>query len=195
MNRNTLLAGALLALPTQALAHAGHDHVAGFWAGLAHPVGGADHLLAMIGVGVLAGLIGGASRWRLPAAFVAAMTVGALAGLAGIGVGGPVEHAIAASVLVIGLAIAAFRRVAPAAGAALVAACALVHGIAHGAELPAGAGALAYVAGFVSGTAALHLVGLGIAMALAALRDDAARGARITGAAIALAGIVMVFAV
>lgn len=195
MNRNTMLAGAMLALPTQALAHAGHDHAAGVWAGLAHPFGGADHVLAMVGVGVLAGLIGGASRWRLPAAFIAAMALGALAGLAGLGAGGPVEHAIAASVLVIGLAIAAFRRVSAAAGAVLVAACALVHGLAHGAELPAGAGALAYVAGFVAGTAALHFGGLGIAMALSALRDEQARGARLAGAAIALSGLAMVFAV
>ena len=195
MNRNTVFAGALLALPTHALAHAGHEHAAGIWAGLAHPFGGADHVLAMVGVGVLAGLIGGAARWRLPAAFVAAMAVGAMAGLAGLGAGGVLEHGIAGSVLVIGLAIAAFRRIGPAMGGALVAACALFHGIAHGAELPAGAGAAAYVAGFVAGTAALHLAGLGIAMALSALREDAARGARITGAAIAVAGLVMVFAV
>jgi urease accessory protein len=195
MNRNTLLAGALLALPIEALAHAGHEHAAGIWAGLAHPFGGADHVLAMVGVGLLAGLIGGAARWRLPTAFVAAMSLGAVAGLAGLGAGGAIEHAIAASVLVIGLAIAAFRRVAPAFGGALVAGCALVHGIAHGAELPAAAGALGYVAGLVSGTALLHLAGLGMALALSARSKDAERGAWLTGAAMAVASIVLVLGV
>jgi urease accessory protein len=173
-----------------AWAHGGHDHVHGFVSGLAHPVGGLDHLLAMIGVGLFAGMLGGASRWRLPLAFVAAMTLGAAAGLAGIGSGAPTEQLIALGVLAIGLAIAFALRVRPALATALVAACALFHGQAHGAELPAQAGALAYVAGFVLSTAALHGVGLVLATALRAAREDL-RAARAAGGAIALAGLVL----
>lgn len=195
MNRNTMLAGAMLALPTTALAHAGHDHLGGVWAGLAHPVGGIDHLLAMVGVGVLAGLVGGTARWRLPATFVAAMSIGALAGLAGVGAGASIEPLIAGSVLLVGLAIAGFRRMTPALGGALVAACALAHGLAHGLEIPAGAGVTGYVAGFIAGTALLHVAGLGIALALAARRDGAVQGARLAGGALATAGLVLVLAV
>lgn len=182
---------ALLASGT-AMAHGGHDHVHGFVAGLAHPFGGLDHLLAMVGVGLFAGMLGGASRWRLPLAFVAAMTLGAVAGLAGFGSGAPTEQLIALGVLAIGLAIAFAIRVRPVLATLLVAACALFHGQAHGAELPAQAGALAYVAGFVLSTAALHVAGLFLAAALRAARDD--RGAaRVAGGAIALAGLVLVF--
>lgn len=182
---------ALLASGT-AMAHGGHEHVHGFVAGLAHPFGGLDHLLAMVGVGLFAGMLGGASRWRLPLAFVAAMTLGAVAGLAGVGSGAPTEQLIALGVLAIGLAIAFAIRVRPALATALVAACALFHGQAHGAELPAQAGALAYVAGFVLSTVALHAAGLVLAAALRAARNDVG-AARVAGGAIALAGLVLVF--
>lgn len=179
----TLVSGA-------AWAHGGHDHVHGFVAGLAHPLGGLDHLLAMVGVGLFAGMLGGAARWRLPLAFVAAMALGAVAGIVGIGSGAPVEQAIALGVLAIGLAIAFALRVRPALATALVAACAVFHGQAHGAELPAQADALAYVAGFMLSTAALHAAGLGLA-ALLRVRPAMAGATRVAGGAIALAGLVM----
>ncbi|MFN7552794.1 MAG: HupE/UreJ family protein [Pseudomonadota bacterium] len=173
-----------------AMAHGGHDHMHGFIAGLAHPFGGLDHLLAMLGVGLFAGMLGGSSRLRLPLAFVAAMTLGAVAGLAGIGSGAPTEQLIALGVLAIGLAIAFAIRAGPVLTTALVAAGALFHGQAHGAELPAQADALAYVAGFVLSTAALHVGGLALAAALRTARNDlgAARG---VGGAIAIAGLVL----
>ena len=56
-----LISAALLPLP--ALAHTGVGPVAGFAAGVAHPLGGADHLMAMVAVGLLAGLLGGRAIW------------------------------------------------------------------------------------------------------------------------------------
>ena len=46
-------------------------------AGLMHPVFGPDHLLAMISVGVVSVQLGGHNIWRIPVAFVGAMTFGA----------------------------------------------------------------------------------------------------------------------
>lgn len=187
MKRNLWFAVPALLASGLAWGHGGDDHVHGLVSGLAHPFGGADHLLAMIGVGLFAGLLGGAARWRLPLAFVGAMTLGAMAGLAGVGGGTPVEQAIALGVLALGLAIAFATRMRPALATALVAACAVFHGQAHGAELPAQAGALAYVAGFVVSTALLHGAGLVLAQLLRARPV-----ARVAGGAIALAGLVLV---
>lgn len=74
---------------------------AGWMEGLAHPLLGLDHLLAMTAVGLWAGRLGGAAPWRLPLAFLAFMAGGALTGASGIAV--PlVEPAVASSVLVTG---------------------------------------------------------------------------------------------
>src|SRR5437667_9779108 len=74
------------------------------------------------------------------------------------------ELGIMGSVLLLGLMIAAALRVPTSLGMALVGAFALCHGVAHGSEMPAGAGAL-YVVGFAAATALLHGVGLGLGLA------------------------------
>ena len=51
--RNSLSALALLFTPTLAFAHPGHG-TSGLLAGLSHPLGGLDHLLAMLAVGLWA---------------------------------------------------------------------------------------------------------------------------------------------
>ena len=63
--RKSLYALALFLTPAVAFAHPGHDH-AGLLAGLAHPVFGLDHLLAMLAVGLWAAQQQGAARWALP---------------------------------------------------------------------------------------------------------------------------------
>ena len=81
--------------------------------GLLHPLLGPDHLLAMIGVGIVAAVTAsrtpGASprlrMWAAPLAFLAGMTVGGALGLAGWSVPG-VELAIALSVVALGVAVA-----------------------------------------------------------------------------------------
>ena len=69
MNALALLAAALL-LPAPALAHIGDGLHHGLMAGFLHPFGGADHLLAMVMVGLWAGLSGGKARLALPGAFL-----------------------------------------------------------------------------------------------------------------------------
>ena len=63
--RKTLFAIALFLSPALAFAHGGHDH-SGLLAGVAHPITGLDHLLAMLAVGLWAAQQSGAARWALP---------------------------------------------------------------------------------------------------------------------------------
>lgn len=171
---------------TPALAHTGAGHVDSLSAGLLHPLLGLDHLLAMVLVGLWAGLIGGARQWAWPAAFVTAMVAGGALGLSGIALPG-LEVAIAGSVVALGLLVA-FSAPAPVAlGAALIAMLGLAHGYAHGAEA-AGAQFLSYVIGFVTATAALHAAGLWGGRLIGNWPS------RIAGGAAALAGLAMVLA-
>ena len=141
-----------------ALAHTGLEHAVSFASGFKHPWTGLDHMLAMVAVGLWAGLNGGRALWAWPAAFVGVMVAGGALGIAGIPVP-MVEPGILASVIVLGLLVLAAARLPVALGAALVAVFALLHGHAHGAELPAQAAAATYAAGFALATALLHAPG------------------------------------
>ena len=167
-----IAACALAASALPALAHVGmpgHEH-GGLAAGLTHPLGGLDHLLAMLSVGVWSAVAakGDARRmWLAPAAFVAAMLAGAVAGHAGMAL--PlVETGIALSVLLLGVMIATRIELPSLIGAGIVALFAVYHGHAHGAE--ATGPIAAYMAGFALTTAALHLSGIGIGLLLARAR-------------------------
>ena len=164
-----LLAAALLLACEAASAHPGalaHAH-AGFIAGFVHPFTGFDHLAAMLAIGVWSAL---ALRpvWLAPAAFVALLAAGALAGFGGLAVPG-VEPMIAASLLAIGLLLAAKRRLHWSAAAALAGGFAFFHGAAHGAELAGDAG-FAALAGMLLATASLHLAGIALGRSVLARR-------------------------
>jgi urease accessory protein len=178
----------LFAVSGAAEAHTGHEHAFSFVAGLAHPWSGLDHMLAMVAVGLWAGLNGGRALWAWPAAFVGMMTVGGVLGIAGVPMP-MVESGILASVIVLGLLVLAAARLPLAIGAALVAAFALLHGHAHGAELPTEAAAVSYAAGFALATALLHGAGLGVAYLAGGERGALlVRGA---GALVAVAGVAL----
>lgn len=167
-----LLVAGLLLLPVNLWAHAGHEATmggsSGFSSGLLHPWGGLDHLLAMLAVGLWAAQLRGRAIWLVPLSFLVAMAVGGWLGQAGWGV--PfVEQGIAASVFLLGLAIAFAVRLPWGVPAVLVAAFALFHGSAHGAEIPAGAMWLGYAGGFLISTALLHALGLGLGLVLGRL--------------------------
>lgn len=153
------LAAALVLAAGAAEAHTGTMHVHSLAEGLTHPLTGADHLLAMVAVGLIAARCRGRAVLAVPAAFVGAMVVGAGLGMAGFAVGAA-ETGIALSLLVLG-ALAALARPLPAAAAATIAALSgLAHGIAHGAEAPADGATLAYLAGMLATTAILHAAGV-----------------------------------
>jgi urease accessory protein len=181
---------AVSSLAGPALAHTGVGAVHGFGAGLMHPLTGLDHLLAMVAVGLWAGLVGGRARWVYPLAFVAMMIAAGLWGMSGSSLPG-VETGIAVSVVILGFAIALKAAPPLAAGTAACAIFAIFHGHAHGAELPEGASSLGYAAGFVLSTAALHGVGLALAGFLAA---RAPLLARVAGGGLVLAGVALLAA-
>jgi urease accessory protein len=173
---------------TPALAHAHHlpGEASGFASGFGHPLFGLDHVLAMVAVGLWAAQLGGRSRWTVPAAFVCLMAVGGALGMSGIQVP-MVEAGILASVLVLGILIAAAVRLPTAASVALVGLFAIFHGHAHGAEIPAAASGFSYALGFVLATIALHACGIGLGML--AKKPSTVPLLRFAGAAIAVAGI------
>jgi urease accessory protein len=98
-----------------------------------------------------------------------------------------VETGIATSAVVLGLMVALAARPPLWVAAVLVGAFAIFHGHAHGAELPAGADAVAYSAGFVIATGLLHLCG--IAFGALAAWPMGRIAVRTAGGAIALAGV------
>lgn len=179
-----LLLAAML-LPSAALAHPGHVADSGqFMHGLAHPVGGADHLLAMVALGLLAAQLGGRAVWALPLTFVAAMVAGGAMGAAGIGFPA-VEPMILASVVIFGVLVAMAARLPMAVLLPMVAVFGAAHGWAHGAEGPA-TGLVLYAAGFALATMALHLAGIAFGRLLS-------RGPemRVLGGGTTLAGLVL----
>ena len=177
------------ALASGASAHTFGAEGAGFAQGFAHPFGGIDHLLAMVAVGLWAAQRGGRALWAVPAAFVAMMALGGIAGALGLTL--PlVELGIAVSLVVLGLAVTLSIRLPVAASALLVGLFALFHGHAHGGELPETASALAYGIGFVAATAALHGIGIGTGVLLK--RDAGRLLVRLGGAGIAATGLLLV---
>ena len=172
--------------PAPLLAHTGEAGAGGLVSGLLHPVTGPDHVVAMVAVGLWGCILGGRAIWQLPVIFPMMMAFGGLLGVAQVPLP-MVETGIALSGIVLGLLVALAIRLPMAAAWVIVAAFALFHGHAHGAELPASAHPVAYVLGFVVATGALHLAG--IALGLLWARPAGRLVVRGAGSVIALAGL------
>ncbi len=193
LKRLSLATGLFATAAVPAFAHLDPLAHGSFAAGLSHPVFGADHVLAMVAVGLWAAQIADvpgrrAALWAVPAAFVGTMSIGFALAIYGIHL--PfVEPAILASVIGLGLLVGLAVRLPVAASAAVVAIFALFHGHAHGAELGQ-AGAWTFGLGFIAATALLHAAGVAIGMV-------ASRGSavvtRILGAAAAIGGVSLAF--
>jgi urease accessory protein len=179
-----LLALGIFAVP--ASAHSGEGFAGGFAAGFMHPLSGLDHLLAMAAVGIWGAFLGRPLVWMLPVAFPLVMVVGGVLGIAGVPLP-HVEMGIAASVIVLGLAIATAWRAPVWLAVTIVAVFAIFHGHAHGTELPTAAAPEAYAAGFVISTGFIHLTG--IAIGLLGKVPHGSRILRTTGAAITVTGL------
>jgi urease accessory protein len=149
----------LVAVAQPAAAHSLGAGGTGLGAGLAHPLLGLDHLLALLGAGLWASWLGGRLRWALPAAFLGALFLGALLAWQGL-VLPAVEPMIAASVLVFGLLGASAVRSGGLLGLIVTLGFGLFHGQAHGMELPLAAGATGYAIGLLLSSAAV--LGLGL---------------------------------
>ncbi len=173
-------------LPGLALAHTGVGETTGFMHGIGHPVGGADHLLAMVAVGLWAAQIGGRALWVVPCTFVGVMIFGGVLGFSGVSL--PfIEEGILISVLILGVLIAGAFKLPLAFSALIVGFFAIFHGYAHGAEMPLLITAASYTLGFALATAALHLAGIGLGLLMPKINLPAAN--RFAGGAIALSGV------
>src|SRR5262249_61507761 len=70
--RTGLITIALTLIPAAAFAHTGAGEAHGLVSGFAHPLGGLDHILAMVTVGIFAWQLGGRALWLVPGSFVLA---------------------------------------------------------------------------------------------------------------------------
>lgn len=154
------LSGLLLwGLCTTAGAHTAEGSAGGFASGFLHPVGGLDHIVAMVAVGLWGAVMGGRAMWSLPVVFPMVMALGGAMGVMGVPLP-QVETGIAVSGIVLGLMVAFAVKPPLWVAAALVGMFAVFHGHAHGTELPAAANAMTYAVGFVIATGLLHLCGI-----------------------------------
>ena len=170
-----------------ASAHGGGDIAGGFAGGFGHPLFGPDHVAAMVAVGLWGAMLGPPAIWLLPIAFPLVMAFGGVLGIVAVPMP-RVEVGIAISAIVLGLMIALAVRAPLVVAVAVVSAFAILHGHAHGSDLPPGADAIAFSAGFVIATGLLHVGGIGLGLVM---RWPAGRIAvRIMGAAIAGAGVI-----
>jgi urease accessory protein len=185
----SLALAALLLAPTAAFAHTGVGDAHGVVHGFMHPVGGLDHILAIVTVGVFAWQLGGRAVWLVPATFVLVMAAGGALAVAGVTV--PyVEVGIALSVIVLGAVVALGVQAPIAAAIGLVGFFAIFHGHAHGAEMPLEAAGAAYGLGFMAATALLHAVGVGMGAALGFAGTVYGKVVhRIAGSLVAVAGL------
>ena len=163
MNKNIFIfLFCFLIYPLPVLAH-NFTGMVGFYDGISHPVLGFDHFLAMISVGIVSAQIGGRAIWTIPTTFVAIMTIGGLFGFFLIvDEFFFVEVGIIFSVILLGFGISIEKKIPTMLIMIFVGIFGLFHGIAHGIEVPAAANPLLFVLGFICGTSALHLFGVGI---------------------------------
>ena len=174
----------LMLASSAAFAHPGHN-VSGLAAGLMHPFTGLDHLLAMVAVGLWAAQGGKRKVWLLPATFMTTLVLGA-----SIAMQWPslpmVETGIAVSVLALGLLVSLSMQLPAMLSVAIIALFGLLHGYAHGLELPESATTATYALGFLAATATLHLGGIAAGIAT---RNRYTLLSRLLGSAIAFSGV------
>jgi urease accessory protein len=176
----------VLLWPLAAWAHVESGQAGGFVSGLAHPVSGLDHVVAMIAVGLWGAQLGMPALWFLPVVFPMLMAFGGFLGLIGAPLPG-VEIGIAVSAIVLGALVLGRVRLPLVASVAVVAFFAVFHGHAHGTELESGHNALLYSLGFVIATGLLH--GVGIAIGLVQRWEIGRQALRGAGALVMAVGV------
>jgi urease accessory protein len=146
-----------------AAAHQGTGLPGGLLSGFLHPFSGADHLLAMVSVGLWGSFLKRPLIYVLPVVFPVMMVAGAIMGMFVVPMPS-VEIGIAVSVLVLGMCIGLAVRAPIWAAIPIVALFAVFHGYAHGKELPSAADPVSYSAGFVLATGLLHVFGIALGL-------------------------------
>ena len=142
---------------TFASAHTSMLEHGGFISGMAHPISGLDHILAMIGVGILA-FFASKKGYLALIGFMGAMVLAAVIGKSGVAI--PfIEEGILLSIAVVFALIGYAKNISTGIIVAIVAFFGAFHGYAHGAEFTTGNFVL-YMLGFALSTLALHLTGM-----------------------------------
>ena len=159
-----------------------------WWQSFAQVISEPEHLLAMLTLGAWAAQLGGRAAWVLPATFLLAATFGSALGATTVALPWA-EAGAAASVVILGLPLAAAGRPALSTAALVVGLLALVHGYENGLEMPPAANPLLYQLGFMAAAALLHLLGLGLGWAALPIGPWAGR---LGGTAVALTGVALV---
>lgn len=178
--------GLLVFLPNFAFAHTGVGNTTGLASGFSHPIGGLDHLLAMIAVGIWAALMGDKATWVVPSVFVLLMLLGGILGVSGIKV--PfTEIGVLASVIILGLFISAKIKTPVFISSLVVGLFAIFHGHAHGTEMPLASEPISYCFGFTMVTILLHIVGIAIGLSFNKWASE--KSFRLAGASVTLFGI------
>ena len=185
------LLGSLL-IPSAAFAHHA-EWMKGkpFIQGLSMPVHGLDHMLVTFAVGLIAVQIGGYALWAVPAAFSLLLLLGGVMNVSGIAI--PfAEHAILASIIVLG-GLLAYRRELPLLmGLAAVGFFAIFHGVALVGEGPHNGWFLVFAAGCL--IAAWAVLGSGMALGILLKRLNQTQAIRYGGwAMIGAAALIAIF--
>lgn len=153
------LAALLLLAASPAFAHTGHALIHPLQEGLLHPLTGTDHLLMLLGTGLLAALT--ARRLYMPLAALLMLALGAFLGEQ-LGAFTGMETLIWVAIPVLGLALLFRRWTLPTAVMPLLA---LAHGWAHGIEATPDAFGT-FCIGFLSVSALLLIAGFALGKAL-----------------------------
>jgi len=159
--RGALVTSAALLATILAFANASQGVPGGFYTGFLHPLTGPDHIVAMVAVGLWGFTLGAPAVWTLPLIFPVVMIIGGAWGLLNLPLPA-VEIGIALSGVVLGLMVLFAQKPPLWLAAFLVAAFAVLHGYAHGIEVPHATDPIAYCMGFVLATSLLHLGGIGL---------------------------------
>lgn len=159
---NTILIASLSLIAMPCLAHGGSTSI-GFISGFLHPIFGFDHLMAMLAVGVVSTCMHRLAIYTVPACFVGAMALSAVAAMNGIALS-YIELGISLSVFLLGLLLllqlhTRLSLLTPVIYMAVII-FAVFHGYAHGAEIPQAAKPSSFLLGFVMATALVHGAGI-----------------------------------
>ncbi|MEW4455250.1 HupE/UreJ family protein [Bremerella sp. JC817] len=159
-----------------------------FLDGILHPWFSAEHLLAMLAIGILAVHVEKGSIIAVPIVFLTSMLAGA--GLNGSGIAIPwVETWVAISMIILGILLAVGWKYPELMLAIVVAGCGLFHGYAHGMIYRAPTLSLSLLAGLTIGCALVLALGIWIGHWIVA----SSIFSRCLGGGVILGGLVALF--
>lgn len=180
-----IAAAAVLALACPPLfAHPGHGSA--LLDGLLHPYAGIDHLLGALAVGLWASRQNRTVALALPAAFLLSLMCGTMLGAAGYAPAW-LEQGIAMSLMAAGLLMAFAVHLSLRPAVAFASCSALLHGLAHGAEMAAPASVPAFGTGMTLGTALLLFASMSVGFRL----TNRVHVLRLAGASATIAGLAL----